>query len=226
MKRPLLKVPDKEALGPVLYEKRLLRTNPKILHHKSQRAFREEVIQARKQALINALKVPPAIQQFRNYLSDDDFEKVKGIFMAYKPENRRERRERLRREKEEGRVGDKPVIVKSGIRHVTDLIEEGKARLVLIACDVDPVEIVLFLPTLCRKMGVSYAFVKSRHDLGAIVGRKSATTLCLCGVTADKRGKFEALIKRCNSLFVDNYETMMSTWGTPAMQKTGEAEAK
>lgn len=224
MKKALLKVPDKSALPPAIYKKRLLRTNPKNLHHKSQKGFREEVIQARKVALVDALKMPPALNQFKNCLSDDDFKEVQNLFMCYKPENRKERRERLKREEEHGRVGDKPVIVKSGIRHVTDLIEQGRAKLVLIACDVDPVELVLFLPTLCRKMGVSYAFVKSKYDLGRIVDRKSATTLCLCGVGSDKRTKFDSIIKRCNSLFVEKYEVMMSTWGIPVGKEAEIAE--
>lgn len=42
------------------------------------------------------------------------------------------------------------------------LIENKKASLVLIANDVDPIELVVFLPALCRKMGVPYAIVKGK----------------------------------------------------------------
>ena len=45
---------------------------------------------------------------------------------------------------------------------------QGKAQLVIIAHDVDPLELVLFLPALCRKMGVPYAIVKSKSRLGAV----------------------------------------------------------
>ncbi|KAG2191279.1 hypothetical protein INT46_002418, partial [Mucor plumbeus] len=40
------------------------------------------------------------------------------------------------------------------------MIEAKKAQLVLIADDVDPIELVLWLPALCRKMGIPYAIVK------------------------------------------------------------------
>lgn len=58
----------------------------------------------------------------------------------------------------------KPLVVKYGINHITTLIESGKAQLVVIAHDVDPLELVLWLPALCKKMGVPYAIVKVRRD--------------------------------------------------------------
>ena len=54
----------------------------------------------------------------------------------------------------------KPVVVKYGLNHITTLVEEGKAQLVVIAHDVDPIELVVWLPALCKKMGVPYVIVK------------------------------------------------------------------
>lgn len=54
----------------------------------------------------------------------------------------------------------KPIVVKYGLKHVTALVENVKAQLVIIAHDVDPLELVLWLPALCRKMGVPYCIVK------------------------------------------------------------------
>lgn len=54
----------------------------------------------------------------------------------------------------------KPIVVKYGLNHITTLIESGKAQMVVIAHDVDPLELVCWLPALCRKMGVPYAIVK------------------------------------------------------------------
>lgn len=53
-------------------------------------------------------------------------------------------------------------MVKYGINHITNLIESGKAQMVVIAHDVDPLELVVWLPALCKKMGVPYAIVKVR----------------------------------------------------------------
>lgn len=54
----------------------------------------------------------------------------------------------------------KPVVVKYGINHITALVEAGKAQLVAIAHDVDPIELVVWLPALCKKMNVPYVIVK------------------------------------------------------------------
>ena len=54
----------------------------------------------------------------------------------------------------------KPVVVKYGLNHVTQLIEAGEAQLVVIAHDVDPIELVVWLPALCKKQGIPYCIVK------------------------------------------------------------------
>ena len=54
------------------------------------------------------------------------------------------------------------MVVKFGINHITTLVEEGKAQMVAIAHDVDPIELVVWLPALCKKMGVPYCIVKAR----------------------------------------------------------------
>merc|ERR1711928_186194 len=157
----------------------------KKLTDKSQKELRERVIHAKKEALINALKMPPALSQFRNYLSEKDFEEISKIFSNYKPETRKERLERL----EKKISGNIPIIIKSGIRHVTDLIEKKQAKLVLIACDVNPIEIVLFLPTLCHKLNIPYALVKSQFDLGKLVNRKKNYGLLFegCWIGSEKQ---------------------------------------
>merc|ERR1712000_748964 len=63
-------------------------------------------------------------------------------------------------------VSKKPYTVKYGLNHVVGLIESKKASMVLIAHDVDPIELVVFLPALCRKMGVPYAIIKGKARLG------------------------------------------------------------
>jgi len=59
--------------------------------------------------------------------------------------------------------------VKFGLNHVTELVEAGKAKLVVIAHDVDPIELMVFLPALCRKKNIPYAFIKGKARLGKLV---------------------------------------------------------
>ena len=38
--------------------------------------------------------------------------------------------------------------------------------MVVIAHDVDPIELVVFLPALCRTIGVPYCIIKGKAGLG------------------------------------------------------------
>ena len=75
-------------------------------------------------------------------------------------------------------------VFRSGINTVVNLVEQKKAQLVLIAHDVDPIEIVLCLPAICRKMGVPYCIVKGKARLGRVVRRKTASCLALPNVNS------------------------------------------
>lgn len=60
--------------------------------------------------------------------------------------------------------------VKKGINEVTKSIERGTSKLVIIAEDVEPPEIVAHLPILCDEQGASYVFVPSKQELGKALG--------------------------------------------------------
>lgn len=77
----------------------------------------------------------------------------------------------------------RPNTVRSGINTVVKLVEQKKAQLVCIAHDVEPIELVVFLPALCRKMGVPYCIVKGKARLGCVVNRKTCAALCLTQVS-------------------------------------------
>jgi hypothetical protein len=70
-------------------------------------------------------------------------------------------------------------VVKFGLNHVTTLVESGKAQLVVIAHDVDPIELVVWLPALCKKMGVPYCIVKVRC-MCVYVCQMAAFYHCVC----------------------------------------------
>jgi large subunit ribosomal protein L7Ae len=60
--------------------------------------------------------------------------------------------------------------VRRGTNETTKTIERGQAKLVYIALDVDPPEIVAHLPLLCRERKVPFIFVPSKDELGRRAG--------------------------------------------------------
>ncbi|MEM1684478.1 MAG: 50S ribosomal protein L7Ae [Nanopusillaceae archaeon] len=60
--------------------------------------------------------------------------------------------------------------IKKGTNETTKAVDRGQAKLVAIALDVDPPEIVMHLPALCEEKGVPYVFVSSKQRLGNACG--------------------------------------------------------
>jgi large subunit ribosomal protein L7Ae len=60
--------------------------------------------------------------------------------------------------------------VRKGTNETTKAIERAQAKLVLIAEDVDPPEIVAHLPLLCDERKISYIYVPSKNRIGTSVG--------------------------------------------------------
>jgi len=107
----------------------------------------------------------------------------------------------------------KPHVLKYGINHITALIEQKKARLVIIANDVDPVELVVWLPALCRKMQVPYCIVKNKARLGNFVGKKTATALALTNVNNEDRDRLTTLSTAIKENYNDRFEEFRKQWG-------------
>ena len=80
------------------------------------------------------------------------------------------------------------------MNHIVALIEAKKASLVVIAHDVDPIELVVFLPALCRKMGVPYVIVKGKARLGTVVHKKTAAVVALQDVKSEDQRDLATLI--------------------------------
>lgn len=72
--------------------------------------------------------------------------------------------------------------LKYGLNEVTKLVEEKKAKLVVIANDVDPIETIVWLPALCRKQNVPFAFIKNKSRLGKLCDKKTVTCVALTAV--------------------------------------------
>jgi len=63
--------------------------------------------------------------------------------------------------------------IKKGTNETTKATERGLAKLVIIAEDVDPKEIVMHLPILCKEKNIPFVYVPSKKDLGAAAGLRT-----------------------------------------------------
>lgn len=165
-------------------------------------------IQRQRRVLEHRLRVPPAIHQFTNTVSKNTARRIFSLADKYKPETRQEKRARLlefakkKAEDEKFVIPPPPAVLKYGINHITSLVEQKEARLVLIAHDVDPIEIVVWLPALCRRMGVPYAIVKGKARLGQLVNKKTATAVAFKKINDADSNEFGAIVQVVNEQYI------------------------
>merc|ERR1712121_382561 len=137
----------------------------------------------------------------------------------YRPESKQEKKARLRLRAEARAKGKedtptkRPNTVRSGLNTVTTLVEKKKAQLVVIAHDVDPVEIVLFLPALCRKMGVPYCIVKGKARVGRVVRRKTCAAVALTQANPEDRTAVNKLVEAVKTNFNERADELRKHWG-------------
>lgn len=177
-------------------------------------------LQRQKKILHLRLKVPPAIAQFQNTLDRNLATQSFRLLNKYRPETKAEKKERLHKEataiaegKKKEDVSKKPYVVKYGLNHVVGLIENKKASLVFIPNDVDPIELVVFLPALCRKMGVPYCIIKGKARLGTVVHKKTAAVLAFAEVRSEDKSALAKLITAVKEGYNDKYEDHKRHWG-------------
>ncbi|MEM1565604.1 MAG: 50S ribosomal protein L7Ae [Candidatus Bathyarchaeia archaeon] len=97
-------------------------------------------------------------------------------------------------------IAAKTGAVKKGTNETTKAVERGQAKLVVIAEDVDPPEVVAHLPLLCEERKIPYVYVPSKAKLGEAVGIEvSAASACVIN-EGDAAGLIKEIIKRVEQI--------------------------
>ena len=81
--------------------------------------------------------------------------------------------------------------IKKGTNETTKAVERGTAKLVVVAKDVNPKEIIMHLPALCEEKDIPLVPVNSREELGTAAGLGIPTS----AVTVLQEGEAKNLIK-------------------------------
>merc|ERR1712173_493871 len=119
----------------------------------------------------------------------------------------------------------RPAVLASGINKIVNLVERKQAQLVLIAHDVDPLEIVVYLPALCRKMDVPYCIVKGKARLGQLVGRKQVTAVAFADVKNEHKQDLAKIVETVRTDYNERAEEIRKHWGGGIMGAKSQAKA-
>jgi large subunit ribosomal protein L7Ae len=88
-------------------------------------------------------------------------------------------------------IASKSGVVRKGTNEATKAVERSQAKLVVIAEDVDPPEVIAHLPLLCDERKIPYVFVPEKNKLGNAVGIDvSCSAACIL-----REGEAAGLIK-------------------------------
>merc|ERR1711956_206515 len=171
-------------------------------------------IQRQRAVLQKRLKVPPMVNQFSQCLDKQTAAAFFKLALKYKPESRAEKKARLTARAEAKAAGgadepdQKPNLMSVGVNNVTVHIE-----------------IVLFLPTLCRRMGIPYCIVKGKSRLGRLVGLKNCSCVALTNVNAEYRAALGKLVESVNTNYNERADEIRRNWGGQIMSQRSQAAA-
>lgn len=81
--------------------------------------------------------------------------------------------------------------IRKGANETTKAVEKGDAKLVVYASDVNPKEVIMHLPLLCKEKNVLCVAVSKKEDLGAAAGLGVGTA----AVAVVKEGEAKAALE-------------------------------
>jgi large subunit ribosomal protein L7Ae len=85
--------------------------------------------------------------------------------------------------------------LRKGTNESTKAIERGVAKLVVIAEDVEPPQVVAHLPILCEERKIAYLYVPSKLELGKSAGLDVGSAAISVGEPGDGAQSLKDLLK-------------------------------
>ena len=189
-------------------------------------------LQRQRRILMKRLKVPPPVNHFNHTLDKANALQIFKFLEKYRPQTKAEKKAQKKQAATAAADNLAPTELKTahtlvhGIKNVTALIESKKARLVVIAHDVDPIELVVWLPALCRKLDVPYCIVKSKSRLGQVVGMSTTSCIAISEVKPEDRAILNKLVDSVNAAFLSHYKEEMHKWGGGELSEETIAKLK
>ena len=87
-----------------------------------------------------------------------------------------------------------------GANEATKYVERGQAKIVIMAEDVTPEEILAHMPILCEEKNIPYTYVPSKEELGSAAGLGVPTSaIAIVNPGREKEG-VENLVKKIDAV--------------------------
>ena len=90
--------------------------------------------------------------------------------------------------------------IRIGVNETTKAIERGIAKIVFIATDTSPKEIIMHLPLICKEKNIPFSFVKTKENLGKATGIPVSTSSIAIIDEGDAKKEISDIIKKVNDL--------------------------
>lgn len=90
--------------------------------------------------------------------------------------------------------------LKAGVNEVTKMIERGSAKLVIMAEDVSPEELLLHIPVLCDSKKIPYTYYKEKKTLGEASSMKVKASCIAVVNEGQSKKELDALVKQIEEL--------------------------
>ena len=97
-------------------------------------------------------------------------------------------------------ISAKTGVVRKGTNETTKAVERAQAKLVVIAEDVDPPEVVAHLPLLCEERKIPYIFVPSKQKIGDAIGIDVPAAAASIVNEGEAKGLVKEIIARVEGL--------------------------
>jgi large subunit ribosomal protein L7Ae len=90
--------------------------------------------------------------------------------------------------------------IRKGTNETTKTIERGKAKLVLIAEDVSPPEVVAHLPMLCDERKTTYVYVPEKRRIGEAIGLTVGSAAAAIEETGDSEKLVAEIVEKLKGI--------------------------
>uniref|UniRef100_M3XX69 60S ribosomal protein L7a n=1 Tax=Mustela putorius furo TaxID=9669 RepID=M3XX69_MUSPF len=165
--------------------------------------------------LYKHLQVPPIINQFTQVLDCQTATQMLKLVHRYGPKTKQEKKQRLLAQAEKKAAGKGHVPTKRApvfrglVNTVTNLVENKKSQVVVIAHDVDSLKLIIFLHVLCLKLMVPCCIINGKARPGCLVPRKTCATVTFTQFNLEDKKLMEAIKTNYN----DKYDEIHCYWG-------------